>query len=108
MKTRLKEGQIIKSICFEKGNMDENGLINVVDCDNECNSVEPNRKNKEYKILKIYEYIPQTTSLPPFNNIIAIELYPDGSHDEKSIKISFSTMRGVKGAIDEQNIEILK
>lgn len=107
MKTKLKEGQIIKSSFFKKGNRDEYGVINVGTYINDISSVEENNRDKEYKILKIYEYSPQLISTQPFNQIIAIEINKDGSYDEKSNKISFSTMIGIHGAIDERNIEIV-
>jgi len=123
MSTRLVEGQVIKSTCFEKGNIDAYGIIRVgnyndnwiyskiEDTDfysNGIPSVNGDRKDREYLVLQIYEKMSDIQKSPSINRIIAVELNLDGTYDDNNQKISFTTLKGVNGAIDEKDIVVIR
>lgn len=125
MNTKLKEGQVVTSIDFIKGNT-KNGIIHVGDYSDEWVYEkflgkfdfvhgEPNndesRGQRQYLILQVKESLPyftvgnRTTSYE--NWILAIELNDDGTYDENNQKISFTTAGCFTGAIKEDNIKIV-
>ena len=123
MSTTLKEGQVIKSVCFVKGNVDAYGVIRVGNYNdnwiyskiegtdfysNGVPSIDEYRKDKEYLVLQVYEMISDIQSNPSTNRIIAVQLNLDGTYDENSPKICFTTLKGANGAIDEENIVVVR
>lgn len=127
MGTKLKEGQVIQSAFFVRGNINENGVVKVGDYDdnwiyakiyntdfhsNGIPSVDEDRANKEYLILKVYESEPRITignRMSSYeNHIVAIQLNPDGTYKEDNQKISFSTCHVYTGAIKEEHIHIVR
>lgn len=125
MNTKLKEGQVVTSDDFIKGNT-KNGIIYVGHYSDEWVYEkflgefdfvhgEPNndesRSQRQYLILQVKESLPyftvgnRTTSYE--NWILAIELNGDGTYNEDNQKIAFSTNCCLKGAINETNIQIV-
>ncbi|WP_242249106.1 hypothetical protein [Bacillus cereus group sp. BfR-BA-01328] len=118
MKTKLREGQVIKSLSFSKGTM-ENGIVEVGNYEdnwiygifsgNPC--VDENRKNKEYLVLQVIEDEPDKTYgkqiISYKNKIVAIELNEDGAYNEHNQKISFETLGCREWHINEDDIQIV-
>ncbi|MDX5853482.1 hypothetical protein SIM22_04965 [Bacillus cereus group sp. BfR-BA-01363] len=123
MRTKLKEGQVVKCINFIRGNLKED-IIFVGDYDDEWiyerflyeyahgkPYIDDKRAEIEYLILNVNEEPPRkiignrTTSYE--NRILAIELNDDGTYDENNQKISFTTAGCFIGAIKEDNIKIV-
>ncbi|PLS19211.1 hypothetical protein CVD28_02030 [Bacillus sp. M6-12] len=127
MGTKLKEGQVVQSSFFVRGNMGRDQIIKVGDYEdnyiylkyynheqyaNGEPSIDENRSEKEYLVLSVEEQFPQTTvghrTSSYQNTIVAIELNADGTYNEENQKISFSTCYVYTGAIMEENIHIVR
>lgn len=125
MNTKLKEGQVVTSDDFIKGNT-KNGIIYVGHYSDEWvyekflgefdfvhgePNNEESRSQRQYLILQVKESLPyftvgnRTTSYE--NWILAIELNDDGTYDENNQKISFTTAGCFTGAIKEDSIKIV-
>lgn len=129
MRTKLREGQVVTCLDFAKGNM-KNEIIHVGNYDDNyiygmafyvkhnakdythgepC--VDENRGKREFLILKVSESEPQLTlgnrMTSYTNKMFAIELNEDGTYNENNQKITFYTNCCLKGAINEDNIQIV-
>lgn len=126
MKSKLKEGQVVKCTYFGRGYV-QNSIVRVGDyADNYLNetysntgnyvsggipSIDENRGKKEFLVLEVKEQQPEMTignrTSSYENQIRAIELNEDGTYDENNQEISFSTCYVYKGSIKEENVEII-
>jgi hypothetical protein len=127
MGTKLKEGQVVKSASFVRGNLNEYGVVKVGNYNdqwihakiyntdfysNGIPAIDEERVNREYLILKVHESQPHVTignRMSSYeNSMVAIELNEDGTYNEDNQKISFSTCYVYTGAIKEEDIQIVR